>query len=407
MAINVTKPAINLREKLNEVTLETGIKGEELLNSDTSTEARNVLELDTHLFTDFESTGIDDNATSTKLTVADTGIDVTGSVTCDGFTSTGIDDNATSTAITIGANEAVGIGGTPPDAAWTVPAIQLSARTALSSIGVSSYLSSNAYYDGAFKYLGTQAAVLYNQTGSGIHAFKVAPSGTADTAISWTTAMTIANDGDVFAGHSTNNAPWSETGSGGTIKFQRDQGGYDTCLAMSSDKANGYSLAYFNQIGTPSDKRYLAFNHNGVQKGTIDRSSGGNGVSYFTGDDGAIYLGGSANANALDDYETGTFTMSGSPIYDTTCKYIKIGELVTLHGTIKVATGTEKGPWTLSYIPFVCGSYDGAGSIIGATDQSEVGSIRIANGSKDLQYTINQTSVNFDYLSFSITYSTN
>ena len=56
-----------------------------------------------------------------------------------GFESTGIDDNATSTAITIGANEAVGIGGTP-DAAWTVPAIQLSARTALSSIGVSSYL---------------------------------------------------------------------------------------------------------------------------------------------------------------------------------------------------------------------------------------------------------------------------
>lgn len=69
MAINVTKPAINLREKLNEVTLETGIKGEELLNSDTSAEARNVLELDTHLFTDFESTGIDDNATSTAITI--------------------------------------------------------------------------------------------------------------------------------------------------------------------------------------------------------------------------------------------------------------------------------------------------------------------------------------------------
>ena len=200
MAINVTKPAINLREKLNEVTLETGIKGEELLNSDTSTEARNVLELDTHLFTDFESTGIDDNATSTAITIdasenttfagdvslgdnvkakfgagndlqiyhdgghsyikengtgqlfvegtelrlrdsaganyfggntgaeafisyagltklatTSTGIDVTGSVTCDGFTSTGIDDNATSTAITIDASEHVGIGTTAPD----------------------------------------------------------------------------------------------------------------------------------------------------------------------------------------------------------------------------------------------------------------------------------------------------
>ena len=36
-----------------------------------------------------------------KLSTTSTGIDVTGSVTCDGFTSTGIDDNATSTAITI------------------------------------------------------------------------------------------------------------------------------------------------------------------------------------------------------------------------------------------------------------------------------------------------------------------
>jgi hypothetical protein len=37
-------------------------------------------------------------------------LDVNGTLACDGFTSTGIDDNATSTAITIGANEAVGIG---------------------------------------------------------------------------------------------------------------------------------------------------------------------------------------------------------------------------------------------------------------------------------------------------------
>jgi hypothetical protein len=41
---------------------------------------------------------------STKLATTSTGVDVTGSVTCDGFTSTGIDDNATSTAITIDAS---------------------------------------------------------------------------------------------------------------------------------------------------------------------------------------------------------------------------------------------------------------------------------------------------------------
>ena len=50
----------------------------------------------------------------TKLATTSTGVDVTGSVTCDGFTSTGIDDNATSTAITIDASENVGIGTTSP-----------------------------------------------------------------------------------------------------------------------------------------------------------------------------------------------------------------------------------------------------------------------------------------------------
>jgi hypothetical protein len=48
---------------------------------------------------------------STKFETTSTGIDVTGSVTCDGFTSTGIDDNATSTAITIDASENVTVGG--------------------------------------------------------------------------------------------------------------------------------------------------------------------------------------------------------------------------------------------------------------------------------------------------------
>ena len=49
-----------------------------------------------------------------KLRTTSTGVDVTGSVTCDGFTSTGIDDNATSTAITIDASENVGIGTSSP-----------------------------------------------------------------------------------------------------------------------------------------------------------------------------------------------------------------------------------------------------------------------------------------------------
>jgi len=95
----------------------------------------------------FTSPGIDDNATSTQITVTDTDVDFSGNIDVTGtatlpdadvttldvtgtttladvdvvdldvtgsFTSPGIDDNATSTAITIDANENVGIGTTSP-----------------------------------------------------------------------------------------------------------------------------------------------------------------------------------------------------------------------------------------------------------------------------------------------------
>ena len=73
MTVKITKPSINVREKLSELDKETGIKGEELLRADTSAEAREALQLDQQLFTDFESTGIDDNATSTAITLDSSG----------------------------------------------------------------------------------------------------------------------------------------------------------------------------------------------------------------------------------------------------------------------------------------------------------------------------------------------
>ena len=69
MTVIVTKDAINLREKLSELDKETGIKGEELMRTDTTADAINALQLDQHLFIDFESTGIDDNAASTAVTI--------------------------------------------------------------------------------------------------------------------------------------------------------------------------------------------------------------------------------------------------------------------------------------------------------------------------------------------------
>ena len=98
MTVRINKPAINLREKLAELDKPSGIVGEQVLRSDTAEDAREALNLEEHLFESFESTGIQDNATSTQFTVSDTGVDVTGTVTADGLTVDGESDlNATVT----------------------------------------------------------------------------------------------------------------------------------------------------------------------------------------------------------------------------------------------------------------------------------------------------------------------
>ena len=56
------------------------------------------------------------------------------------------------------------------------------------------YLGTNVYENNGAKYLRTDKSSLYRQQ-SGKHSFYVAPSGTADSAISWTTGLEVLNDG--------------------------------------------------------------------------------------------------------------------------------------------------------------------------------------------------------------------
>ena len=140
-----------------------------------------------------------------------------------GFESTGIDDNATSTAITIDASENVGIGVTPEAWAAGAEVLQVGQSAALWGwdTNTNAYFSNNTYYDGAWKYINTDEATRYNQENNGSHSFMVAPSGAADSAISWTTAMTIANSGNVGIGTSamygrTNSIPKASYNAAGT-----------------------------------------------------------------------------------------------------------------------------------------------------------------------------------------------
>ena len=108
-------------------------------------------------------------------------------------------DSSTSSNETINLNTPVftgnvGIGVVPEAWSSTFDAIQFGDQGSIfgQNSGTQSVFGHNVYHDGAYKYITTSQASRYVQSG-GSHVWSVAPSGSADAAISWTTAMTIAN----------------------------------------------------------------------------------------------------------------------------------------------------------------------------------------------------------------------
>jgi len=122
-----------------------------------------------------------------------------------GFTSTGIDDNATSTAITIDASENVGIGVVPESWHSSYKALQLySTSTALQAstrqIGLSCGTKKNTAGNWQFQGSGDKAGLYQIDDSTATHKFYVSNgTGSSGDTISWTTGFEVLNDGKARA----------------------------------------------------------------------------------------------------------------------------------------------------------------------------------------------------------------
>ena len=196
--------------------------------------------------------------------VISAGLTTTTSLSFSGDTSgvLQLQTNGTTTAVTIDTAQNVGIGVTP--SAWTssYKAIDVNSTGAsLASGSFNAIVGNNAYYNGSsWIYKGTGYASDYLQNSAGQHVWRIAGSGSAGGSITYTSAMTLDNSGNLLVGAGTTTTRIS-AGSG---QFSTSAGLYifsgslnDNSYLSRASAGTGTTTWYIGnaQITTVSDVR--------------------------------------------------------------------------------------------------------------------------------------------------------
>jgi hypothetical protein len=192
---------------------------------------------------------------ATGVTTVQAGTNSAPAITTTGDTNTGIFFPAADTiAFTEGGAEAMridasgnlGLGVTP--SAWGNGrvALQLKSNGALYSGDNLAALSSNAYDDGSFKYISTNAASLYENR-LGQHAWYNAPSGTAGNTISFTQAMTLDASGRLLIGATSGSRKLEvHTANGTETAILLNQSGVGAATLFVPASTNALAFGLFN-----------------------------------------------------------------------------------------------------------------------------------------------------------------
>jgi len=252
----------------------------------------------------------------------------------------------------------MGLGVTPESWQSNITAFDLPSG-GLSAYSTShTYLSNNAYNDSSWKYKNTAHASLLTMV-NGAYTFDVASSGTAGATIAstggWTTAMTIDNSGNVGIGTSSPSVKLHASGADEQI-FQISK----TASGTPAMKVNGGYIitegGNYGIRGGAGTAMYVGSNNADRAMFTTDGY-----MRFLAGTGGIQFNGDTAAANALDDYEEGTWTptlygsSSGTVTWGTVMgDYTKIGNLVTIRFTmINPPSNTSiYGDWRIGGMPF-------------------------------------------------------
>ena len=186
----------------------------------------------------------------------------------------------------------VGIGVTPSawGSAWKSLDLLSSSITSYTTLtDPYTIISNNAYISGSSSilssvYKNNGSANSYSQ-GGGAHVWKIAPSGTAGNAITWTNAMILDASGNLLLASGSGGLGYG-AGSGGTVTQLTSKGTNVTLnkpsgqiITASDSLAAGATSAFicYNSLATTTDLIYMT--SNGVAKYDITISNGSGGFT--------------------------------------------------------------------------------------------------------------------------------
>ena len=298
---------------------------------------------------DFQVGSAGDPVTVGGVLTVQAGSASTPSLTTAGDTNTGMFFPAADTiafaeggaeAMRLDASGNLGLGVTP--SAWSTTsskALQIDKCSLIQIDGFdTSSLSTNAFYNGSWRYIGTAPAVRYDQY-SGTHRWQIAASGTAGNAITFTQAMTLDASGNLGIGTTSPAVKvhaYSGTAMGqitadgaGSIKTGINFANGGTVYGqIYFDNNSPYDMSVFQQYSTGS----LRFGTNNTERARIDSSGnllvgtttanlrltvdGSTGAAFFTGDDLNHYMVvcKSKSSSSATHYQMGFLNSSGTVV---------------------------------------------------------------------------------------------
>ncbi len=269
-----------------------------------------------------------------------------------GLLDTGISDSSDATAITIDSSENVTIGTVAAGASTATPVELNLGSTFSDAAGSKSKMKLKVFEDTSSNILGL---------GVSAGTLEFHSNQTFTFLVDESEKMRLASDGDFFL--NTTSA-------------------MDNCFASFQDGNNGEAMVGISakndnnvgiRFGVGTTRKWVNYRDTSDNLIWYSNAAGAERVRFYSGG-GITFNGDNAAANALDDYEEGTWTArivssTGTAMSTQNSTYTKVGRLVTIRFDITNDTGSDTA--AIYGLPFTSEGHGGISIIWNNMDNSE------------------------------------